>query len=157
DSLGNTTTYKFANLGGDWVSTDTTGSGCSTCTIRGTVSNQYDLDGNRLTHTDELGHVTTYTYDANFNVASISQQLDSTTTVTTSYTYNSLGEPLTVTDALGNVTTNAYDGNGNLLSVTAPAPNSTTAASVTRFAYDTKGELTQITDPLNNITTLTYN
>src|SRR2546426_6294039 len=75
---------------------------------------------------------------------------------TTSYTYNSFGEVLTATDPLGNVTTNAYDAKGNLTSVTSPAPNGSTAASVTNFAYDLKGELTQITDPLGHITTLTY-
>ena len=63
---------------------------------------------------------------------------------------------LTYTDPLGNTTTNAYDNNGNLLSVTSPAPNGTTAASVTQFAYNSLGELTQITDPLGHVSTLTY-
>ncbi len=157
DSLGNTSSYTSENIGGGWYNTQATGSGCSSCTVRGNISNQFDIYGNLLSHTDELGHVTTYTYDSNYNVMSVSQQLDTTTTVTTSFVNNSFGEPLTVTDPLGNVTTNAYDGNGNLLTVTSPAPNSTTQASVTKFAYDSKGELTQITDPLGNITALTYN
>jgi RHS repeat-associated protein len=41
-------------------------------------------------------------------------------------------EVLTTTDPLGNVTTNTYDTNGNLLTVTAPKPNSSTNASLTR-------------------------
>jgi YD repeat-containing protein len=155
DSLDNSSSYTSENIGGGWYNIQATGSGCSSCTVRGNITNTFDTNGNRLTHTDELGHVTTYTYDANNNVTSVAQQLDSQTTVTTAFTYNSLGEPLTVTDPLGNVTTNTYDPNGNLLTVTSPAPASGVAASVTQFAYDTKGELTQITDPLNNVTKLT--
>ena len=67
-----------------------------------------------------------------------------------------IGQVLTVTDPLGNVTTNAYDAHGNLQSVTSPAPNGSTAASVTQFAYNPLGELTTITDPLNNVTTMAY-
>jgi RHS repeat-associated protein len=156
DSLGNNSTYTSLIAGGQWVGQSSTGSGCSTCTVRGTLTDLVDGSGNILSHTDELGHVTNYTYDANNNLASQSQQL-ANSNVTTSYTYNSFAEPLTVTDPLGNITTNTYDTNGNLLTVTTPAPNSSTAASVTQVAYDTKGELIQITDPLGNLTTLTYN
>jgi RHS repeat-associated protein len=156
DSLGNTSAYTSEMYFGTWLALKSTGSGCSTCTIPGNVSNTFD-QGILIASTDELGHVTSYTYDPAMNVASTTQQLDSTTPVITSYTYNTFGEPLTVTDPLGNVTTNTYDGNGNLLSVTAPAPDSHTTASVTQFAYDTKGELTQITDPLGNLTKLAYN
>jgi RHS repeat-associated protein len=157
DSLGNTSTYVSEMWFGTWLSLSSSGSGCTSCSVRGTITNSFDLLGDMISTTDELGHVTTYTYDSNFNMASASQALDSTHNATYSYTYNSLGEPLTVTDPLGNVTTNTYDGSGNLLTVTAPAPNGAIAASVTQFGYDAKGELTQITDPLGNITTLTYN
>src|SRR5215472_917205 len=158
DSLGNQSSYKSLMFWGTWMALSSTGSGCSSCSIPGNVSNTFDLNTGLVTaSTDELGHVTNYTYDANNNVASVAQPLDSNNTVTTSYTYNSFGEPLTVTDPLGNVTTNTYDANGNLLTVTSPAPASGVAASVTQFAYDTKGELTQITDPLNNVTKLAYN
>ena len=156
DSLGHISSYTSAMLGGTWYNSSSTGSGCSSCTVRGTLNNTLDSTGNTLSHSDELGHVTSYTYDASNNVASQSAQLDANTPVTTAYTYNSFGEPLTVTDPLGNVTTNTYDANGNLLTVTSPKPDTPTAASVTQFAYDTKGQLTQITDPLNHITTLAY-
>jgi RHS repeat-associated protein len=155
DSLGNQTTYSFGINGGAWGLASSTGPGCSTCTVRGTVLESTDTNGNVTSHTDDLGHVTSYTYSNN-DVASISQQLNPSTPVTTSYTYNSFGEVLTATDPLGNVTTNTYDTNGNLLTVTSPAPNGSTPASVTHFGYDTKGELTSITDPLSNPTTLAY-
>jgi RHS repeat-associated protein len=156
DSLGNSTSYTSALIGGVWLSASSQGSGCSSCSLRGTIQNTYDAAGNVLTRTDELGRTTTYTYDTKNNVTSISVPIGNGSNATTSYTYNSLGEVLTATDPLGNVTTNTYDTNGNLLTVTTPAPGTGAAASVTHFAYDTKGELTTITDPLNNATTLTY-
>jgi len=156
DSLAHVSSYTSEMRGGVWNYSGSTGSGCSSCTVRGTLSDTLDSTGKVLAHTDELGHVASFTYDAANNMASQSAQLDSSTTVTTSYTYNSFGQPLTVTDPLGNVTTNTYDSKGNLLTVTSPAPSTGVAASVTQFAYDSKGELTQITDPLSHITTLAY-
>jgi RHS repeat-associated protein len=156
DALGNSSSYTSVMLAGSWLSADSTGSGCSSCTTRGTIHNDYDIYGNPTAETDELLHVTNYTYDASQNLTSATAHLDPSTPVITSYTYNSFGEPLTVTDPLGNVTTNTYDANGNLLTVTPPVPVTGTAASITQFAYDTKGQLTTITDPLNHITTMTY-
>src|SRR5579864_5518137 len=156
DSLGNQSTYATAINAGSWTLSSSSGPGCSSCSVRGNITETVDAKGNVLTHTDDLGHVTTYTYDSNNSVTSVSQQLDANTTVRTSYTYNSFGEALTMTDPLGNVTTNAYDAKGNLTSVTSPAPDSHTPASVTQFAYNTLGELTQLTDPLDHPTTLTY-
>jgi RHS repeat-associated protein len=155
DSLGNSTTYTSVEAGGVWVPSTSQGSGCSSCTLRGTISSTYDSQGHVLSRTDENGHTTTYTYDSNGNVASVTVPTGSGN-ATTSYTYNSFGEVLTTTDPLGNVTTNTYDANGNVLTVTTPAPNGSTAASVTTFTYDSKGELLTIKDPLNNVTTLTY-
>ena len=156
DSLGNQTTYTAQIVGQSWHVSDSQGSGCSSCTQRGTIHSQYDNSGNLVSKTDELGRTTSYAYDSNNNLTSVTQYLDANTPVTTSYTYNSFGEALTMTDPLGTVTTNAYDAHGNLTSVTSPRPDSNTSPSVTGFAYDTKGELTSITDPLNNPSTLTY-
>ncbi len=100
DSLGNSTAYDSEIVGGQWLSTSTEGSGCSSCTSRGNIVNTYDSRGNILTTTDPAGNTTTYTYDSSNNLLSESRPLNSTTTATTSYTYNSLGEVLTVTDPL---------------------------------------------------------
>jgi RHS repeat-associated protein len=156
DSQGNTTRYTMGLIGGMWVPISSQGSGCSTCTLRGTIEFTYDNSGNVLTRTDELGRTTTNTYDTKNNVTSVSVPLGNGTNAVTSYTYNSFGEVLTTTDPLGNVTTNTYDANGNLLTVTTPPPNGSTAASVITFTYDSKGQLQTIKDPLNNVTTLTY-
>jgi RHS repeat-associated protein len=156
DSLGNPTIFTTQQTGGMWVPTNSEGSGCSSCTLRGTVGYTYDDQGHVLTRTDENGNITSYTYDTNGNVTSVSAPISAGVYATTQYTYNSFGEVLTSTDPLGNVTTNTYDTNGNLLTVTTPAPNGSTGASVTHFAYNALGQLTQITDPLTNVTTLTY-
>ena len=155
DSLGHPSTYGSIVAGGKWYVNAAAGSGCSSCTMRGSIQYTYDTNGNVLTKTDELGHVTSYTYDTNQNMLTMSQQANSGY-ATTTYTYNSFGEPLTVTDPLGNTTTNTYDSHGNLLTVTTPSPGGSTGGSVTQFAYNSLGEMTQITDPLGRMTTLTY-
>jgi RHS repeat-associated protein len=157
DSLNNQTTYKSSLFGGQWAFTNSQGSGCSTCTVRGTIQNEYDNQGNLVWSIDPLGYGALYRYDSSHNLIWQEMQGDTNTANSvTSYTYNSFGEPLTVTDPLGNVTTNTYDAHGNLKTVTTPKPNSNTAASVTQFGYNTLGQLTAITDPLNHVTTLTY-
>ena len=162
DSLGNSTSYKSSLFGGQWAFTDAQGSGCSSCTTRGTVHNQYDGQGDLAWTVDAMGHGTVYVYDSSNNLTSQSVQGDGNTqtaTTTYDYTVNSctgFGQPCKVTDPLSHVTTNTYDAHGNLKTVTTPAPNGSTAASVTQFGYNTLGELTTITDPLNHVTTLTY-
>ena len=156
DSLGHQSTYNSVLAGGKWYVNNAQGSGCSSCTVRGTIQNQYDNFGNVTQTTDELGRVTSYTYDTSNDVATITQPSVAGGTPRTTYTYNSFGEVLTMTDPLGHVTTNTYDSHGNLIAVATPAPNGSTAPSVTQFAYNSVGELTQITDPLGRVTTLTY-
>ena len=149
DSFGNQTTYLSQMIGGKWYVYSSQGSGCSSCTLRGNTTMQFDGFGNVILNTDELSHTASYTYDTNQNMTSVSAQANSGA-ATTTYAYNNFAEPLTVTDPLGNVTTNTYDANGNLLTVTTPA------ASVTQFAYNSLGEMTQITDPLGRLTKIAY-
>jgi YD repeat-containing protein len=156
DSLGNQTSYVSSLVGGQWSYTNAQGSGCSSCTTRGNIVNQYDANGNLLWRTDALGNTTLFRYDSSNNLTTQSVPISATARATSTYTYNSLGEVLTSTDPLGFVTTNAYDSKGNLTSVTTPVPGGGPAASVTQFAYNSLGEMTQITDPLNHVTTLTY-
>lgn len=156
DSAGHQSTYSSSYVGGHRAIYGTAGPGCSSCGGRGQNSFTYDANGNRTSQTDALGHTTSYTYDTDGNVLSISRQVDPNTTQTWHYTYNTFGQILTATDPLGNTTTNQYDGNGNLLSVTAPAPDANTPASVTKFGYNSLGELTSVTDPLSHLTQMTY-
>jgi RHS repeat-associated protein len=156
DSLGNQTAFSSSPSGGQWLYTQAQGSGCSSCTTRGTVQNLYDELGNLLSMTDAMGNTTVSAYDSSNNLTSKTVQATSGTTAGTKYTYNSFGEVLSATDPLGYATTNTYDSKGNLLSVTTPAPGNGPSGSVTQFVYNSLGELTTITDPLNNVTTLVY-
>jgi RHS repeat-associated protein len=156
DSLGNQTSYTSGIAGGAWMITNAQGSGCSTCTIRGNIQNQYDGNGNPAWTIDALGNTTGYAYDSNSNMTTLFQPLSYTAGAKTTYAYNSLGEVTSMTDALGNVTSNTYDSHGNLLTVTTPPPKGGVNGSKTQFAYNSLGELTQITDPLNNVTKITY-
>ena len=101
DSLGNQSTYSNSVYGGTRYITDSTGTGCSTCTVRGIVHRGFDGQGNVISSTDALGHLSSYGYDGAGNLASQSAYLDTNTPVTTSYTYNSFGEVLTATDRTG--------------------------------------------------------
>jgi RHS repeat-associated protein len=156
DSLGHQTSYSAGMVGGKWYVASAQGSGCSSCTVRGTIQNQFDSYGNVTSVTDPLGYVTFHTYDSNANVLETVQPAVGGTTPTTTYTYNSFGEVLAMTDPLGHITTNSYDSHGNLLTVTLPGPSGTAPPSITQFAYNSLGELTQITDPLGRITAITY-
>src|SRR5581483_8235050 len=83
---------------------------------------------------------------------------------TTSYTYDGNGNVLTVTVPLGGgnaqVTTNVYDGNSNLLTSTfyegllsEYAPN---LGNVTTFHYNTDNTTQKITDPVGQVTSFVY-
>jgi RHS repeat-associated protein len=84
--------------------------------------------GNELVkRIDPLGNTTTYGYDANYNLT-------------------------TVTDPRGNATPATYDSHGNLLTVTAPAPLSYQQT----FAYNSRNDVTSVTDGRNNATSYGY-
>lgn len=156
DSFGNISTYSPAEAGGKRYVGGSTGSGCSSCTMRGSNAIGFDAYGNVTSSTDALGHVTRYAYDSDNNITTAAAQLDNGSYAVTTYTYNSFGEPLTVTDALGNTTSNGYDQAGNLTSITTPAPDGQTPGSTTQFRYDLQGQLTRIIDPLGHVTTVAY-
>ncbi len=154
--LGHSTTWAYTasatsrTLPGGQVTTDNYSAGLLASRVDAAgFSNAYTYDANHniLTKTDQRGKVWTYTYDAKGNVLSATNPLGKTTTVT----YNSKSKPLTVTDPLGNVTTASYDTNGNLL--TQVNPLGKTVATVT---YDSYGQPISRTDALGHVKTTTY-
>ena len=83
---------------------------------------------------------TTYSYDANGNVISVSETNGSMTT----YSYDARSCVIQETDTVGviiDTKTYAYDTAGNLISET------DSAGSVTTFAYDAHGDLISMIDP----------
>jgi len=129
-----------------------------------TTINTYNPSTNQLLSVkDALNRITTYTYDANGNVASIQTPEANTTQFQYEPTYSRLTQitdamtpanvtlfaypsltQTTITNPLGKVTTIAYNAAGQPLSVTDPLTHQTT------FEYDSAGNLAATVDALGN-------
>jgi RHS repeat-associated protein len=111
----------------------------------------FNSSGQELSQTDPGtaptgGQTTSYTYDPNGNLTSMTDGNGNTT----SYTYDAFGHELSVTDPLGHVTTYSYDGAGNEISST-DAMNQTIT-----YGYDTDGKLDQLKLPDGSTLSVTY-
>ena len=102
------------------------------------------IDGPRSDVTD----TTTFTYDANHDLKSVTDAAGNTTTITAR---NANGYPTSITDANGISTTLSYDVRNRLLSQTI------NGVHTTQFTYDNVGQLTQVTLPSGAVTQYTYN
>jgi RHS repeat-associated protein len=146
DGLGRITKYTIDKTKGRNVVTRVEGMcGCGGGNNSQVQTWVYDNQLNVTSKTDALNHVTTFTYDANGNPLT-----DTDETGTISYTYNGFAEVLTRTDQLNGVTTNTYDSQGNLLALTNALGKTTT------FTYDARGLLLTVTDARGKATTFTY-
>ncbi len=120
-----------------------------------TISYTYDDAGRKLSETDNLGHSTSYTYDAAGNLTGTSGVKGTFT-----YAYDNARNRISMTDGNGNTTgyqydahkrlietdypdgtktTNAYDGPGNLIKVIDQASHEVD------YSYDAANELQQVT------------
>lgn len=160
DANGNRTTYTYDGdgkvtsktdpLGNAWQYTYVTGGARleTETNPQGVVSKyEYDADGNRTKVIKDYGgasqSTTTYAYDAQGNLTSVTDALGNTT----QYEYDANGNLTRITDPLGNVTTYTYDSRGNRLAEADALGNTTT------FAYDLMDRLLTTTDALGNTTT----
>jgi len=84
-----------------------------------------------------IPEVTSYTYDADGNVISITDPLNHTTTKA----YDILNRLIKVTDALGGVTLYAYDAQDNVISVTSPRKLQTS------YVYNGFGQTIEVISP----------
>jgi len=82
-------------------------------------------------------YVTQYSYDALGNLLSVAQNGDGATPRNRSFTYDGLGRLLSATNSESGTVTYGYDDDSNLITKTSPAPNQTSAATVTTtYTYD---------------------
>ena len=148
NALGNATTFTYDTLGR-----------LATVTRPGTAPNGSG---------QQVPVVSTYGYNANNQVTSVTDPLGHATTTA----YDNLGRPTSVTDALGHATTTGYDLVGNLTSVTDALGHATTATydarnrvltqtrpaggGTTSYDYDQHNRLTSLTDPVSNVTSWAY-
>jgi YD repeat-containing protein len=98
-----------------------------------------------LTETDALGRETSYTYDTEGRVLTVTAPDAGVTT----RTYGPSG-PLTITDPISRTTTLAYTAAGKVETITDPRSKTTT------LDYDAYGDLESVTDPLSHVTTFGY-
>ena len=172
DQSGRTTTYAFDGL---WRTTlkimpegnfveytydnknnpltiaayDKTGNNPLTTTIT------YNPKFNKPTSvTDPLNRTTSFGYDGNGNLLSITQPAVSGGTPVTVFTYTGQGLPATKTDPDGMVTQFGYNGTGDLISATL---NYGGLNLITQFGYDAAGNPASITNPRGNTTSFIFN
>jgi RHS repeat-associated protein len=98
----------------------------------------------------EPNRTTTFTYDANGNMATKTVTAG-TASHTWTYTYNSNGQVLTAADPNSNVTMYTYDSHGDIASITDASGHQTQFTT-----YDADGKPLSITDPNGLVTTLAY-
>jgi YD repeat-containing protein len=111
-----------------------------------TTSYTYTPNGERLTTTDALNHVTTNSYDA---LNRLKQMTDPSNGVT-QYSYDGQDNLTQVTDARGHNTTYTLDGLGNRTQETSPDAGTTTST------VDEAGNLKTRTDAKQQVTTYAY-
>jgi YD repeat-containing protein len=129
-----------------------------------TVVNGYDNNtGNLMSVKDELGNITSYTYDDYHRMRTMVSP-GHNTPVTTTYFYDATGSgenykitPAAVTFLVlpaGEITKNVWDNNFRKSSVT--VGYNTSDAATTQYGYDNNDNLTTVTDPLNHPSSTKY-
>jgi RHS repeat-associated protein len=106
-------------------------------------------------HTDRLGRVTTYAYDADRRLTSVTEPTSGSSTRTTGYSYYEDGTLKEITDANGNVT--HWDIDIESRPIDKIYAYGTASAQTETYAYETTtSRLKSITDALGQVKAFTY-
>jgi RHS repeat-associated protein len=155
DSQGYTLTYAYDNL--DRITSITYPDGTTDLydyTFQsGTYAGTASLELRK--YTDRLGRVTTYAYDADRRLTSVTEPTSGTSTRTTSYDYYEDGTLKDIIDANGNDTRWAIDIESRPTSKTY-AYGTSSAQTETYTWENTSSRLHSITDALSQVKTFSY-
>ena len=136
----------------------------------------YDLAARRTDMTDPLGYVTSFYYDGADRLTQVLSPAVSGVRIATSYAYDANGNVLSITDGNGNAVTMQYDGNGNQVRQQDPLGNvvvrtfnatnhvltesvrmdNGAAPLVTRYVYDSRNHLRFQISPEGRVTESRY-
>jgi RHS repeat-associated protein len=125
----------------------------------GTQNLTYDVVNRKITDTDNLGTVHTYSYDALGRLTS-ANHVNGTTTQNETYSYDTathgIGALAGFTDMSGS-TSYSYDNNENIVSKTQKMGTGSSAFTKTvSYGYDSANQLTSMTYPSGLVVTYTY-
>ena len=119
----------------------------------GTTSYVYNLW--KTSVTDPRSKVKDYYNDSRGNLIQVDEH-NSGSTYTTTYTYNLNGKLLSITDALSNSRAFTYDGLGNRLTAEDLHASGDTSFGSWSYTYDNAGNMTQSVSPEAKTTNYTY-
>jgi RHS repeat-associated protein len=155
DELGHKTLYDIDPATGNVLSVTRVGGGGVPDEV---TLYSYTPQGLIASQTDPLGHVTTYAYDSQGRLITLTQAKGTPDESVRHYEYDAAGNLTATTDELGNRTVYIYDGYNRLIRQTGPDPDGAgpLQAPVTSYAYDSAGNETSITDPTGKVTRFGY-
>ncbi|OUL29670.1 hypothetical protein BV378_05730, partial [Nostoc sp. RF31YmG] len=116
------------------------------------VRNEYGDNGRLKEIVDVNGKAVEMTYDPSNSRQLVQDQLGHTTT----YEYDARGNIVTEIDAVGKITKRKYDDNNYILEETIISDRSGSAGFTTKYTFDSLGNQLTKEDPLGNITRYTY-
>jgi YD repeat-containing protein len=123
-------------------------------TAVGTKTNSYYKW--RTRSTDQNSNVKDYWQDAFGNLADVVENISVASIATTTYTYDAQNNLATTTDSLGNVRAFTYDGLGRRLTAQDLHYATDTTFGVWTYTYDHQGNITSQTDPKSQVVNRTY-
>lgn len=136
---GNLTTFGFDGFARKTSMVEARGNAAGGTPVDYTTTYAYNANDQVTTVTDPLGHATTNSYDDAGNLTTVT---DADTNVTT-YEYDPANQVTKVTDPRGAETTTTYDDAGNVASVTTPSGETT-------LSYDNANRRTGEVTPRGN-------